>query len=216
MNANVSYLKDDLIAGASAEALSGGAAGVLAIIGLAHVYPTALLAISGIAIGAGLMLEGASIAAEHKKLILAIAQDKWEHINVDMGMSVELLGGLSAIVLGILSVLGLDPTILMPAAAIIVGTSVLLSSGTMARMNALRLAANDIEGPLLHAAREIVNASAMTQVLVGMGAIVLGILAIIGIASTTLTLIAFLALGSSLAISGSAIGGRIFGAFKAP
>jgi len=214
MNHAEVHMKEGLIGGASVEAVSGIGAAVLAIIGLANIFPGAMLAIAGIAVGAGLLFEGGAIAAEHKQLLARIATDKLEHINVDMGMSVELAAGLTAVVLGILSILGLDPQVLMPAAAIVVGTALVLGSGTTERMNALRLATQDVESTALHVAREAVNASAMTQVLVGMGAVVLGILALIGMSANVLTLVAFLAIGASLALSGSAIGGRLFGALK--
>lgn len=214
MNQTDMHMKEGLIGGAGAEALGGIGAAVLAIIGLAHIFPRDMLAVSGIAVGAALLFEGGAIAAEHKKLLARIAPDKLQHLNLDTGMSVEMIGGLSAVVLGILSVLALDPNVLMPAAAIVVGTALILSSSTTARMNALRLAAQDVEGTALHIAREAVNASAMTQVLVGMAAVVLGILALIGVASSVLALVAFLAIGASLALSGSSIGGRLFGALK--
>ncbi len=215
MNTEDLHMKETLIGGAGAEAIAGIGAVALSVIGLAHVYPDVLLAISGIAVGIGLLLEGSSLAVEHRKLLSLIAPDKLEHINVDMGMSVEVIAGLTAVVLGILSVLALNPDVLMPAAAIVVGTALLLSSGTTARLNALRLAGQDVEGPALHVAREMVNGSAMTEVLVGISAVVLGILALIGVVPTVLTLVAFLAIGGSLALSGSAIGGRLFGAIKA-
>lgn len=213
MNQSDIHMKEGLIGGSSVETIGGIGAVVLSIIGLAHIFSGEMLAISGIAVGAGLLFEGGAIAAEHKKLLARIAPDKIQHLNVDMGMSVELIGGLTAVVLGILSVLALDPQVLMPAAAVVVGAALILSSTTTQRFNALRMAADDIEGPALHVAREAVNASAMTQVLVGLGAVVLGILALIGIESLILTLVAFLAIGASLALSGSAIGGRLFGAF---
>lgn len=214
MNHAEVHMKEGLIGGASVEAISGIGAAVLTIIGLANIFPGAMLAIAGIAVGVGLLFEGGAIAAEHKQLLARITTDKLEHINVDMGMSVELTAGLAATVLGILSILGLDPHVLMPAAAIVTGVALVLGSGTTARMNALRMASQEMEGTALHVAREVVNTSAMTQALVGMAAVVLGILALIGMATDVLALVAFLAIGASLALSGSAIGGRLFGALK--
>jgi len=215
MNTEDKHMKEALIGGAGAEAIAGIGAVALSVIGLAHIYPNLLLAVSGIAVGVGLLLKGSALAAEHRKLLALIAPNKLLRVTVDMGMSVEVIGGLVAIVLGILSVLALNASVLMPAAAIVVGTALLLASGTTARMNALRLATQDVEGTAMHVARELVNGSAMTEVLVGMGAIVLGILSLIGAAPTVLALVAFLSIGSSLALSGSTIGGRLFGAIKA-
>jgi len=214
MNEMEMHMKEALIGGASIETLCGIGAVVLTILGLAHLFPNGMLAVSGIAIGAGLLFEGAAIAAEHKKLLARIAPDKLQHLNVNMGMSVELIGGLTALVLGILSVLGLDVPVLMPAASVVVGTTLLLSSGTTVRMNTLRMANAEVEGAALHITREIVGGSAMTQIFVGLGAVVLGILGLIDVATTYLALVAFLAIGASLALSGSAVGGRLLSAFK--
>lgn len=214
MNTAELHMKEALVGGSGVEAVCGIAAVVLPILGLAHVIPSVMLAISGIAVGVGLLFEGGAIAAEHKKLLARIAESKAQELEVDTGMSVELVGGLAAIVLGILSVLDLAPMVLMPVSAIVVGTALILGSGTMVRMNALRVAASGQEAKMEHLAREVVNTSAGTQVFVGMGAVVLGILALIGVASSVLSLVAFLCIGASMTLSGSAIGGRLMGVFK--
>lgn len=208
------HMKETLVGGSSLESVSGVGAVVLAIIGLAHILPAVMLAISGIAVGAALMFEGGAIAAEHRKLIARIAEGKLQHINLDMGMSVELIGGLAATVLGILSLLTLAPAVLMPSAAVVAGAALVLSSGTTSRMNALRLTDSDVESRALYIAREAVNTSAVTQLFVGLAAAVLGILGLIGIAPGTLSLVAFLSIGAALTLNGSAIGSRVFGALK--
>jgi hypothetical protein len=53
-----------------------------------------------------------------------------------------------------------------------------------------------------------------TQVLVGLAAGVLGILALIGIAPTVLVLVGLLAIGASLILSGSAVGTRLISMFR--
>ncbi len=93
-----------------------------------------------IALGAGLLFQGAAIAAEFRKLVVVTPA------TVKSGTS-ELGGGLSA------------------------------------------------------------------QVLVGIGAIILGILALIGFATQVLNLIAMLALGCSTLLSGSAVASRVLTAF---
>lgn len=208
------HMKEALVGGSGVEAVCGIAAVVLPILGLADVIPGIMLAISGIAVGVGLLFEGGAIAAEHKKLVARITETKLQELEVDTGMSVELVGGLAAIVLGILSVLTLAPMVLMSVSAIVVGTALILSSGTTVRMNALRLAASSQESRVQNLARDVVNTSAGTQVFIGVGAVVLGILALIGIASQVLALVAFLCIGSSMALSGSALGSRLMGALK--
>ncbi len=74
--------------------------------------------------------------------------------------------------------------------------------------NALRLPDN-ISQKTRAAAREAVYGAAGAQILIGAGAVVLGILALIGYDWVTLTLIAFLALGGTALLSASAVGGRM-------
>lgn len=217
MNTADKHLKEELIGGSSIESVGGIAAIVLAILGLASILPHVLLSIAAIAVGAGLLVEGSAIAAEHKKLMAMLAEETLEEVNLDMGMSVELVGGLAAIVLGILSLLTVVPQVLMPAAAVVVGAALILSSGTTQRMNAVRLQAarkSQDESTAMHVAREAVNTSAATQIFVGLGAVVLGILGLINIAPVELALVAFLSIGASLALSGSAIGSRLYGTLK--
>ena len=215
MNAADTHLREGLVGGASAESIAGGAAIVLAIVGLAGILSNAVLSIAAIAVGAGLLIQGGAVAAEHKDLMNHLAGSTLDEVNLDTGISVELAGGLAAIVLGILSLLSVDAGILLPAAAVVVGGSLLLSSGTTQRMNALRLEGvqhgqdHDLAARLT---REAVNASAATQGFIGLGAMVLGILGLIGIVPFQLALVAFLAIGASMALSGSAIGSRLYSA----
>ena len=81
------------------------AAIVLAIVGLAGILSNAVLSVAAIAVGAGLLVQGGAVAAEHKELIGRLAGATMEEVNLDTGISVELAGGLAAIVLGILSLL---------------------------------------------------------------------------------------------------------------
>lgn len=217
MNAVDTHLREGLIGGASAESIAGGAAIVLTIVGLAGILPHAVLAISAMAIGAGLLVKGGAVAAEHRELMTRLSDQNLEEINMDVGISVELAGGLAAIVLGILSLLTIDPAILMPAAAVIVGGALLLSSGSTQRMNAIRMEGarkNQDAGMAARIAREAVNTSAAAQGFIGLGAVVLGILGLIGLVPYQLALVAFLAAGASMALSGSAIGSRLYGALK--
>jgi hypothetical protein len=215
MHATDTHLKEGLIGGASAESIAGIAAIVLTVVGLANILPHALLSVAAIAVGAGLLVQGSAVAAEHKQLVALLAEDTMEEVNLDTGISVELAGGLAAIVMGILSLLMVAPAVLMPATAVVVGGTLLFSSGTTQRMNAVRLQhARESQDRNLVAkvTRELVNTSAAAQGFIGLGAVVLGILGLISIAPFELALVALLASGASMALSGSAIGSRLYGA----
>jgi hypothetical protein len=54
--------------GSGAEAVAGGAALVLAILGLAGLLPMVLASIAVIAVGAAFLFQGAAVAARHRRL----------------------------------------------------------------------------------------------------------------------------------------------------
>lgn len=205
-----------LVGGAFIESLTGIGAIVLTILGLAHVFPDILLPIAGMAVGAGLMFEAGALAAEHRELIENLSASAMAQLDLDVGTSVGLLGGFSVIVLSILAIFGLATNILMSSAAVVIGASLIFGSSTTARMNALRVAvaANGPESSALNIARAAVNTSAGTQVFVGLGAIVLGILGLIEIVPTILSLVAFLAAGAALSMTGTSVGSRLFAALR--
>jgi hypothetical protein len=117
-------------------------------------------------------------------------------------------------VLGVLSLLGVRPSILLPAAVIVLGITLLLASGVTARMNTAgirSLAQNDY---VREAGRQSVHAAAGAQLLIGMGALALGIIALDGVSPITLSLAAMLGLGVSDLLNGTAMATRITRIFR--
>ena len=207
--------------GSTIEALAGLGALVLSIIGLADVAPAYMVAIAAIVLGAGLLFEGGFIAAEYRKLLAAATAGPIESpagVTLDIaelggGLSAQSLAGIAAIVLGILGLLGIAEPALMAIGAIVLGVGILLGSSAMSRLNALRIEAGTQHETARQVAHEAMSGAIGTDALVGVAAIVLGILALIGIASQTLNLVAMLTLGSALLLSGSALAARVMTAF---
>jgi hypothetical protein len=109
--------------------------GVLALIGIA---PTALTAISVIAFGAALVISSNSV--RHLYLLRSAAmrsttlEGGTQFLAGEMASGsagVQLLAGLTGIVLGILAVTGSSPTVLMLSALIVLGATVVLTGSTM-------------------------------------------------------------------------------------
>jgi ABC-type Na+ efflux pump permease subunit len=118
-------------------------------------------------------------------------------------MSAEFLGGAAGTVLGILALLGVASVTLTSIAVIVYGAALLFGSGARARMSTLPVE----EGPPSAAhqvVREAAWASSGPRLLVGVGAAVLGILALVGFAPSILILSALLTVGAALALSGAA------------
>ncbi|MEJ2344967.1 MAG: hypothetical protein P8076_02215 [Gammaproteobacteria bacterium] len=203
------HVAEFVTGGSAAEIVGGVAAVVLAILGLAHVAPRFMLTIATIAIGAALLFEGASIAAEYSKLLTRTTESTFEATEMGGGMTAQMAAGIAGVVLGILALLGLDSMILAPAAAIVFGTALAFSSGMISRLNDLKIETSGAHATARKVAREAVSASAGTQVLIGLGTVVLGILALVGIAPMVLSLVALLSVGASVLLSGSAVSGKI-------
>jgi hypothetical protein len=100
---------------------------------------------------------------------------------------------------------------LLAAVAIAIGAGLLMASGSMARLESLiRWEYGRTRDPRT---TDAVYASAGSEVIVGLGAMVLGILALVGFDPVTLVLVAILSIGASLLLSGSSVAGRFFSMF---
>lgn len=192
------------VSGTTAEGFAGAAAIVLTIIGLSGVLPVTLAAIAAIVLGAGLFFEGVAIAAKWRSL--AQANGGAAEAEVGGGLSAEFYGGTAGVVLGILALIGIVSSVLLPVAAIVFGTAMLFGAGASARV-----ANGNGEGN--GGGLGLIGASG--QVMVGLAAIVLGIVALAGGSSMVLTLVAFLTVGAGAFLSGGALAGRMMTAMHA-
>ncbi len=200
--------------GSLAEGSAGGSAIALAIIGLAGIVPSMMVAISTIAIGGALLCEGGAIATRFSSLLLATSKGQWDTSELGGGMTAEFLGGVAGAILGILGLLNMVPMVLIPVAAIVYGSALILGSGATVRLNSLLISHSEEHKIAKEVAREAVIAAAGIQVLIGLGSIVLGILALTGISPLYLSLVAMLAVGFADFLSGTAVGGRMLSAFS--
>jgi hypothetical protein len=198
--------------GSTTEAIGGAAAIVLGILGLLGILPISLASVASIAVGAGLIAAGATIAGRYERALVGTGTEPTaSRREIAGGLGMEAVAGAAAIVLGILALLGRDSVLLLAVSAIAVGAGLLMASGSMARLESLiRWEYARSSEPRSH---EVIYASAGSEVIVGVGAIVLGILAIVGFDPITLILVAILSIGASLLLSGSSVAGRFFTMF---
>jgi hypothetical protein len=178
---------------------------VLSIIGLVRVFPIYLAAIATIGLGVMLLFEGASVVFRSYALLSeAGAADKVDASEVSRAVTAELLAGVAGLVLGILALVGIVPLTLMAAAVITYGGMLVLTSGASIWLDGLILSENDVVRQLVRSLR---GAAADAQLLVGLAAVVLGILSLVAIKAMTLVLVALLAIGASALLRSSALGG---------
>jgi hypothetical protein len=198
--------------GTAAEAMGGIAAAVLSIIGLSFVVPGYLAAIAAITLGAAFMLRGSGMVARFSSLLAEAPEAHDGPAPFASLMSAEGFGGAAGIVLGILSLLGLIPAVLLSATAVVFGALLVVSTVASLRMRAHLLFRNwagperQPNRPLLG---EMIPGAGGAQVLVGIAAIVLGIIGLVGVYPIGVALVAFLCLGLLVAVSSMALNSKL-------
>ncbi len=202
-----------IASGSLSEGILGAGAVVLAILGLLGIFPALFLYIATIAIGAALLFEGGAVSSRISSLTHDRTLSRAEAEEIGTGMTAEFLAGIAGVALGILALVGVAPITLTSIAMITFGAALVFGSGSTARINSFSFEhyENDTARQV---ARESVTAAAGVQMLVGIGAVVLGILALLGIFPLILNLVAVLAIGGSDLISGGAIGSRMMSMFR--
>ncbi len=187
------------------ESIAGIAVVVLAILALTGIMPVLFVAICTIIAGGALMFQGGSIAAMYTH---ALTRGRGGIESGGGAVGAEFIGGAAGIVLGILALLNVAPMVLITSAVIVYGAALLLSAGVMTSAGNVRGYGTGEYDTNQVVAYESIRAAAGSQMFVGLAAMVLGILAILGIQPVTLSLIALLAIGVSVMLTGSALSGR--------
>jgi hypothetical protein len=197
------------LGGSATSGLIAAAGAILAIIGLAGIYSGFLLAVSSIVLGVSFLFEGGAIVARRSALLQETTEGRVQLAELGAGMTGETLAGLVGIVLGILSLVGVVPAVLLPCAVIVFGAALILGSGANVRMNDLAMAYRQEHPAARRVMREAVIATTGLQVLVGLGAITLGIIALARIMPLVLSLVGVLVIGITFLLSNAVIAGRM-------
>ncbi|MGD0885641.1 MAG: hypothetical protein ABSA46_12370 [Thermodesulfovibrionales bacterium] len=103
--------------------------------------------------------------------------------------------------------------ILAPTAAIVFGATLMFSSGMTVRLDSLEVEGAEVTR-FTRASHEAVRAAAGVELLLGLSAVVLGIIALTGTVPNTLSLVAVLMTGISGFVAGSAITARMVSLFR--
>jgi hypothetical protein len=196
--------------GGFVDALGGIATIVLAIIGLSGVKPEILVSISTIVFGAALLIQGGAMLSE----FAAIESTPEANAAGGGGLSSLFLVGIAGVVLGVLALLGIYATVLTSVAVIAFGAALVISSSSVWHLLTAQSVAMRFQSrsPMVRlVASEIAVGSAGLQAMTGLAVIVLGILAVAGVFTTPLTLIALLVAGAALVMTGSTLSGTLIG-----
>jgi hypothetical protein len=182
--------------------MTEGAAGiatiVLAILALAAISPGALGSIAAIVIGVGLLIEAANTGIEYSRAssrMQAGAMAQTAQLGADV--TVELMAGVTGIVLGVLALLNAGSVMhLLPAALIVFGGALLLAGFSATAVGTMTTI--ESAGGTTTAWQSDLAPARGIQILVGVAAIVLGILAFVLMAGGTLLMVGLLVVGAAL------------------
>ena len=174
-------------------------------------FQAELAAIAVIGLGAILLFQGANVVLRYGELLYeADASSKLHAAEISRGITAEFLAGVAGIVLGILALLRIVPMTLMAVAVITYGGTLLLTCSESVWLNSLGK-----EGEIVYQLRHSMGlAAAGAQALVGLAGLVLGILGLVGIAPMTMILAALLAIGASILLRSSFVGGLLLDFFR--
>ena len=190
--------------GSTTEALLGAAAVVLSILGLLNILPQYMASVSVVALGVSLLFGCGALAARFARAVSAAERPRAAEA-VQSGVAMQAFAGTASAVLGILALLGNVPATLLAVSLIVLGGGFLISGNATRQMN--MVIAHVTGRP------EFFMGMAGTEVIVGLGAIVLGIMALAGFTAATLILAGTLSLGAGILLSGSALTGRAISMF---
>ncbi|HUI21182.1 MAG TPA: hypothetical protein VLZ74_09075 [Methylocella sp.] len=207
--------------GGFADALGGIATIVLAIVGLAGVHPQLLISIATIVFGVALLIEGGTMLTEYVRVAFPSGAAE-PAIGTFSGnsLSAVFLVGAAGIILGVLALLGIHAEVLTSVAIIAFGTALVLSSNAVWQLHSLKHAAamaqTETMGGGEAIASQLASGSAGMEALAGLAAGILGILALVGtgIDSAVLILVALLAVGGALMLTGGALTGTMMSFMK--
>jgi hypothetical protein len=203
---------DNAAYGGFIDAAGGIASVVLAIVGLAGTASETMVAIAVIIFGAALLIQGGTLLSEYARVMYPPGDSPAAGEFGGGSLSAVFLAGAAGIVLGILALLGLNATILTAAAIIAFGAALVLSSNSVWHLHMLKRSALAAETKTPGSeilANEMAFGSASLQALAGLAGVVLGIIGLAGSHTVTLTLIALLALGGTLILTGSTLSATV-------
>ncbi len=198
--------------GGFVDAIGGVATVVLAIIALSGIHQPALAAIATIVFGAALLIQGGTMLSEYTKLMFPTGAVSSVQEGAGGGLPALFMVGAAGIVLGVLALLNIVAGTLVSCAVIAFGAALLVSSNSVWHLFRAKQAAQQMVmqrtlsgGEIL--AGEMASGSAAVQCIGGIAAVVLGILAVSGIYTEILTLVALLVMGATVLLTGSTLSG---------
>lgn len=200
--------------GGLADAVGGITTIILAIVALTGVHAEAILSIAVIVFGVTLLIQGGTVLSEHEaaKSPVGTASASPERFGVE-GLSTLFVVGAAGIVLGILALAGVAPETLTAVSVIAFGSALLLSCNSIRHLSLAQASSSRSGAPRTGVemlSGEMASGSAGVQMLAGLAAVVLGVVALAS-HQDILVPSALIVLGATVILTGSALAGLMMG-----
>lgn len=196
---------EEVVAGSSSlVTLAGLIAIVLVILAFFGVARSTMAALTTIVLGIGLLSQGMALSKRRNELradLLAAGETKAAE-SVGTGMTVEIIAGTIGIILGVIALFSGAVHSLVSLSVIAFGVALITGGPLTTRLDDVNIAHAREEGVPLESSRKVVRTASGIEVLLGIVAVVLGILALIAFSpGMTVPLISLLLVGAAVAFS---------------
>ncbi|MFZ1932593.1 MAG: hypothetical protein WCB27_17015 [Thermoguttaceae bacterium] len=201
-----------IVSDATVGVIGGIATLILTIIGLSGLVPAYLLGVSCIVVGATFLMLAASGITWARMFRFGQRQETWNQILLRMGVFAAIAAGFAGITLGILNLVFPALVSLTAISVIALGAGLIWHSTVMANVG--RFTRDSVAEHRGSFGGTALSLAPVREFLVGTGAVVLGILALLGIVPVTLTLVGLLMLGAALIFSHLTVCGATLATLK--
>lgn|GEM_PF-5614758 len=189
---------------------------VSAIMGLIGVSTLILGAAATVSAGVAMLTEGGAHAAgvvsrrRPSGPGIQAAGDGRREMEMVGGFGLQALTGLAAIVMGIFSIMGYNPSILLSVSALVMGAGLIATGISLVRRNAGGPKPSRTQGPRT-GTLSLSQSNGALELIIGIAAGVFGILGLATGYPLTFALVAILAIGAAVFFNGTSMATKLFG-----
>jgi hypothetical protein len=184
-------------------------AGLLAIVGLAGIYPTWLVSLAATGLGVSFLLDGVAIVKRLSGLLRDATGPEARIADLGPGTTGETLAGITGIALGLLAFLGIVPVVLTLCAAIVFGAALVIGSRTKGLVHRVMVTYRQEHQMPRDTVNQVVFGSTILQVLFGLSAFTLAIIGLGNVAPLTLSLVCMLIVAVALVLTNPALVSKV-------
>jgi hypothetical protein len=197
-----------IVTGRSAEVIGAGAGVVLSILALLGILTPLFASIALIVLGVALFFESAAVASNVRVISKETVSNRSQAVELVGGLSLAMIGAIAVVTLGILTLLGILPSVLLPVGVITVGAAAIFSGLEKERVGHFLASEFTAEKEGRSIVKYASMAPAGLELSGGVATVILGILALVGIHPVIMTLTGLLVASAAMFLSSAGAAGR--------